>query len=148
MPAIRTCKNCGQKNRISANHLAHTGRCGACKNPLPPLDEPLQVDAPLFDEITQNSRVPVLVDFWAEWCGPCHAAAPEVARTAKDLTGQAIVLKVDTDKHQQLAARFNIRGIPNFAVFSAGKLVRQQAGVVDHNVMEGWLKSAALAPSA
>jgi thioredoxin 2 len=148
MPAIRTCKNCGQKNRIAPNHLADTGRCGACKTPLPPLDEPLQVDAPLFDEIIQNSRVPVLVDFWAEWCGPCHAAAPEVARTAKDLTGQAIVLKVDTDKHQQLAARFNIRGIPNFAVFSAGKLVRQQAGVVDHNVMEGWLKSAALAPSA
>jgi thioredoxin 2 len=115
---------------------------------LPPLDEPLQVDAPLFDEIIQNSRVPVLVDFWAEWCGPCHAAAPEIARTAKDMASHAIVLKVDTDKHQQLAARFNVRGIPNFAVFSAGKLVRQQAGVVDHNVMEGWLKSAALAPSA
>jgi thioredoxin 2 len=64
------------------------------------------------------------------------------------MTGHAVVLKVDTDKHQQLAARFNVRGIPNFAVFSAGKLVRQQAGVVDHNVMEGWLKSAALAPSA
>jgi thioredoxin 2 len=148
MPAIRTCKNCGQKNRIAANHLADTGRCGACKTPLPPLDEPLQVDAPLFDEIIQNSRVPVLVDFWAEWCGPCHAAAPEVARTAKDMTGHAIVIKVDTDKHQQLAAKFNVRGIPNFAVFSAGKLVRQQAGVVDHNAMEGWLKSAALAPSA
>jgi thioredoxin 2 len=148
MPAIRICKNCGQKNRIAANHLADTGRCGACKNPLPPLDEPLQVDAPLFDEIIQNSRVPVLVDFWAEWCGPCHAAAPEVVHTAKDMTGHAIVLKVDTDKHQQLAARFNVRGIPNFAVFSAGKLVRQQAGVVDHNVMEGWLKSAAPAPSA
>jgi thioredoxin 2 len=148
MPAIRICKNCGQKNRIAANHLADTGRCGACKTPLPPLDEPLQVDAPLFDEIIQNSRVPVLVDFWAEWCGPCHAAAPEVVHTAKDMNGHAIVLKVDTDKHQQLAARFNVRGIPNFAVFSAGKLVRQQAGVVDHNVMEGWLKSAALAPSA
>jgi thioredoxin 2 len=59
-----------------------------------------------------------------------------------------VVLKVDTDRNQQLAARYNVRGIPNFAVFSAGKLVRQQAGVVDHNVMEGWLKSAALAPSA
>src|SRR5258707_5021041 len=136
MPAIRTCKNCGQKNRISANHLADTGRCGACKTPLPPLDEPLQVDAPLFDDIIQNSRVPVLVDFWAEWCGPCHAAAPEVTRTAKDMTGHAVVLKVDTDKHQQLAARFNVPGIPNFAVFSSGKLVMQQAGVVDHNVLE------------
>src|SRR6266481_9338161 len=141
MPIIRACTNCGRKNRIPAKHLADTGRCGVCKSPLPPVDEPLDVDPEQFDEIVQNSRVPVLVDFWADWCGPCHAAAPEVARTANDMAGRALVLKVDTDRHQQLAARFAVRGIPNFAVFSAGKLVKQQAGAVGHEVMEAWLRS-------
>ena len=148
MPVIRNCEACGQKNRIAATHLADTGRCGACKTALPPLGEPLQVDTALFDEIVQNSRVPILVDFWADWCGPCRAAAPEVERTAKDMAGRALVLKVDTDKNQQLAARFNVRGIPNFMVFYGGRPVMQQAGLVQHEQMENWLKSAIPASAA
>jgi thioredoxin 2 len=143
MPIIRTCSSCGQKNRIPARHLTDTGRCGSCKTALRPLGEPLDVDAELFDEIVTNARVPVLIDFWAAWCGPCRVTAPEVARTASDMAGRAIVLKVDTERHPALAARFNVRGIPNFVVMSAGRPVMQQAGAVDHRQLENWLVSAA-----
>lgn len=72
-------------------------------------------------------------------------AAPEVARAAADMTGKAVILKLDTDKYPQIAARFNVRGIPNFVIFSEGRVVQQQAGLVDHNQLEQWLQSAASA---
>jgi thioredoxin 2 len=148
VPVIRACSHCGQKNRIPVRHLASTGHCGKCKSPLAPIAEPIEVDEALFDEVVQNVGVPVLVDFWAEWCGPCRAAAPEVSRTATDMAGRAVVIKVDTEKYPQLAGRFDVRGIPNFVVLSGGRVVMQQAGLVDHDQMEQWLMSASATRSS
>jgi thioredoxin 2 len=144
---IVTCPTCGKKNRSPAERLAEPGVCGACKTPVSPIDRPIAADPELFGEITAGARVPVLVDFWADWCAPCKRAAPEVERTAAEMAGRAIVLKVDTDAHPQLASRFGVQGIPNFIVLKGGLLLFQKAGVVGSAQMKDWLVRAGAPPA-
>ena len=127
---IRACPNCGQQNRIPARRLADPATCGRCKHALPPAAEPVDADAALFDDAIAAARVPVLVDFWATWCGPCKMVAPEVAKVARATAGQAVVLKVDIDRNPDLAARFGISSVPTFAVFKDGRPVKVQPGAV------------------
>ena len=138
----RICSRCGSTNRVPASHAADTGRCGSCKAPLPPPAEPIDADTALFDEIVREAKVPVLVDFWADWCGPCKMSAPEVHALAKEFSGKGLVLKVDTEKHPDLAARFQVQSIPNFVVLRNGRPVMQRAGVAPRAEMRCWLEAA------
>ena len=142
---VLVCPTCQQKNRVDAANLARAMRCGKCKTSLTPLHQPIDADPATFDDVVAAAPLPVLVDFWAAWCGPCRVAAPEVARIASSMAGRVVVLKVDTERHPEIAERYRVEGIPNFVVLKQGRVVHQHAGVVSAAEIARWLDAAAAA---
>jgi thioredoxin 2 len=128
---IRTCPSCGAKNRVPAARASHRATCGRCKGALPPLDAPLEVESAAdFDALIGHAKVPVVVDFWAEWCGPCRMVAPEVARIAREQAGRLLVAKVDTEALPAVAGRYAIQGIPAFLLFREGREAARASGAM------------------
>ncbi|MDP5239307.1 thioredoxin TrxC [Uliginosibacterium sp. 31-16] len=121
------CSRCKAINRVPTERLQDGPVCGACKHPiLPP--EPVELTTDNFDAVIARSGLPVMVDFWAPWCGPCRSMAPMYAEAARQLHGRAVLAKVDTEAQPALAARFGIRSIPTLAIFRTGHEVAREAG--------------------
>ena len=124
------CVPCGGINRVPSTRLDSGPTCGRCKATLALEPHPVDVDDAGLAKLVRQSRVPVLVDFWAPWCPPCRAVAPHLVELAKRKGGRLIVAKVDTQKHPNTAASLHVRAIPTLAVYKGGQVVRQQAGAL------------------
>ena len=126
-----TCPKCGRRNRMKYEGLGKVFRCGPCKSELRPLGEPVDVHSDLvFDALIGRSALPVLVDFWAPWCGPCKMVAPEIRKVATEAAGQVLVAKVNTEELPSLARRFRVSAIPTMSIFRNGIEVAHQAGAM------------------
>jgi thioredoxin 2 len=128
---LQVCVSCGAGNRLPLEKLGRSGKCGRCKQPLPPPAEPVDLaDGSDFEALIANAPLPVLVDFWAAWCGPCRAVAPELQRLARDKAGRLLIAKVDTERLPELSSRFAVRSIPTLIRFDAGRETKRVAGAM------------------
>ena len=137
--SIIVCPQCDGLNRVPNQRLAENPTCGKCKQPLFN-GKPVALTDANFNQHINGSDLPVIVDFWAPWCGPCKTMAPAYEQAAAKIEPRAILAKVDTEQNQQLAQRFAIRSIPTLAVFKAGKQVASQPGAMSLAQLVQWIE--------
>ena len=136
--SIVTCPNCGKKNRVPAA-ADSIPKCGNCHQPLPWIVDAGDDD---FAEVAEKSPVPVLVDLWATWCGPCRMVSPALERLATDRAGQLKLVKVDVDKAPRLSQRFEVRAVPTLMVLRDGEVLARQPGAAPEPALRSWLDQA------
>jgi thioredoxin 2 len=128
---IVACSSCSRPNRLPAARLLDKAHCAACKGPLLPASKPIAVESEEdFEELLREAQAPVVVDFWASWCGPCRAVAPEVEKLAGQRAGSVVVAKVDTDALPDVAGRYGIRSIPTIILFRDSKEAKRVMGAM------------------
>lgn len=125
------CSSCAQLNRVPAKRFTERAKCAKCKAALLPLERPVPISSQLdFDELVRDAKLPVLVDFWAAWCGPCRLVAPEMDKIARQQAQRVVVAKVDTEALPAVAQRFAIRSIPTMILFRNGVEARRLSGAL------------------
>src|SRR5271169_6628138 len=138
---LLACPQCGQRNRLIYERLGLTFRCGKCHAEIRSPGEPIEVTSEaIFDSLTGRTAVPVLVEFWASWCGPCKMVAPELIKVAAEGRGRWLVIKVNTEDLPVLAQRFHVNSIPAFALLKAGREVARQAGAMPAQAIQQFIE--------
>ncbi|NIY70931.1 thioredoxin TrxC [Marivivens donghaensis] len=132
-----TCLDCGQVNRVPSEKLGAGPKCATCGTKLIS-DKAVEIDFDTLQKAARNDDLPLVVDFWAPWCGPCRQMAPEFSKSAQALSGKARLVKVNTEAEPKAGAKYNIRGIPTMVQFKGGREVKRQSGAMPSRAITDW----------